>query len=254
MKEALIRIAKKAGEIILSRPEFDIETKEGHANFVTTIDKNVQTYLEKALPELLPGSVIIGEEKENESLTDVPTWIIDPVDGTTNLIHDYRWSAVSIALAVGKQPVTGLVYQPYTGDIYYAENGKGAVLNDKAIHVSRVPFENALVCFGTSPYDPSLARRSMDAALAFLYACADIRRVGSAAIDLCYVAAGRQEIFFELTLKPWDYAAGMLIIKEAGGCFEFLSGGSFGVNAGVLAAAPGCMEKAKALLQDHAGI
>ena len=117
------RIAREAGRIILGFGEFRVEEKEGHGNFVTTVDCAVQDYLADALSALLPGSRFIGEEQENDALTDEPTWVIDPVDGTCNLIHNYRQSAVSIALLENQQPVLAAVYQPYTDELFFAEKG-----------------------------------------------------------------------------------------------------------------------------------
>ena len=217
MREKLMQIARTAGNCFSARSLSEIDQKEGHANFVTNIDREVEEYLQQSLLSLLPGSQIIGEEKENSDLSDAPTWIVDPVDGTTNLIHDYRCSAVSIALCENRQPVIGLIWQPYMQEMFYAEAGRGAVLNGTPIHVSVQPFEKALVAFGTSPYHTELAGKSMELALAYLRTCADVRRSGSAAIDLAYLACGRHDAFFELNLKPWDYAAGSLIVREAGG-------------------------------------
>lgn len=217
MREKLMQIARTAGEFFSSRSLSRIDQKEGHANFVTNIDREVEEYLQQALLSLVPGSRIIGEEKENGALTDAPTWIVDPVDGTTNLIHDYRCSAVSIALCENRSPVAGLIWQPYTQEMFYAEAGRSASLNGKEIHVSETPFDKALIAVGTAPYHAELAEKSMELALAFLHSCADIRRSGSAAVDLAYLAAGRLDAFFELNLKPWDYAAGSLIVREAGG-------------------------------------
>ena len=217
MREKLMQIAGTAGNYFSALTLSEIDRKEGHANFVTNIDREVEEYLQQALLSLLPGSQIIGEEKENSALSDAPTWIVDPVDGTTNLIHDYRCSAVSIALCENRKPVIGLIWQPYMQEMFYAEAGRGAFMNGAPIHVSENPFDRALVAFGTSPYHTDLAEKSMELALAYLHTCADVRRSGSAAIDLAYLACGRHDAFFELNLKPWDYAAGSLIVREAGG-------------------------------------
>ncbi len=220
LKEALQSIVRQAGDIILHAEAFRMEQKEGHANFVTNVDEEVQRFLISELLRLLPGSCIIGEEQENEALTDAPTWVIDPLDGTTNFIHNYRFSAISVALLKDREPVIGAVYQPYTQEMFYAEKEKGAELNGKPIHVSSTRMEQALIGFGTSPYDAELAEKSLQAALWFLQRAADVRRCGAAALDLAYVAAGRQEVYFELILRPWDYAAGSLLVKEAGGIFS----------------------------------
>ena len=230
--------------------------KEGHANYVTDIDCRVEAYLEKALAELLSGSEFIGEEKENRELSDAPTWIVDPLDGTTNMIHDYRMSAVSIALCERKKPAFGLIWQPYTRELFWAEAGKGAFLNGRPIRVSGTPYEEALVSVGTAPYYEELTAKGLAMAGDFLRECADIRRSGSAALDLAYLACGRHEVFFELRLKPWDYAAGSLLVREAGGEVRMpLEGGEmdYGKTAAILAAAPACMERAAEVFRRHAG-
>ena len=247
VNDKLIQIAQEAGAFFQKKELTRVTEKEGHANFVTNIDCQVQAYLEEKLLQLVPGSAFIGEEKENLALTDTPTWIVDPLDGTTNMIHDYRMSAVSIALCVDQKPVTGVIWQPFSGELFYAEKGKGAFLNGERIHVSDTPFDRALVAVGTSPYDEELAETGVRLAGDYLRECADLRRSGSAAVDLAYLACGRHEIFFELRLRPWDYAAGSLIVQEAGGQMLMpLAGGSmnYGLTTVILAAAPTCMPKA----------
>ena len=246
MRDALLAIVRHAGEIIRRREKMIVEEKEGHANFVTTIDENVQAYLLSALSELRPDAVAIGEEKINDALTEAYTWVVDPVDGTTNLIHDFRFSAISIALLRHRRPVVGAVYNPYTDEFFYAEKGKGATLNGKPIHASQYALDKALVCFGTSPYSAELARISLDMAYAFLRRAADIRRCGSAALELAYLACGRHDVFFELSLKPWDYAAGALLVTEAGGTFEMplsASGVDFSKNTAILATNGVCLHE-----------
>ena len=254
MREKLMQIAREAGSFFSARALSEIDQKEGHANFVTNIDREVEEYLQKALLALVSGSRMIGEEQENDPLTDAPTWIVDPVDGTTNLIHDYRCSAVSIALCEGKKPVAGLIWQPYMQEMFYAEAGKGASLNGQPIHVSNRPFDKALIAFGTSPYHTELAEKSMRLALAYLHSCADVRRSGSAAIDLAWLACGRHDAFFELNLKPWDYAAGSLIVREAGGTFSMpLHPGDirYDLSTSVLASGAAIAEDVKAVFSRH---
>ena len=250
MKDKLIRIVQEAGAFFRQDELTNVVNKEGHANYVTNIDCEVQAYLEEKLCGLLPGSEFIGEEKENRALTDAPTWIVDPLDGTTNMIHDYRLSAVSVALCRNKKPVTGVIWQPFTRELFYAEAGGGAFLNGHSIHVSRTPFPNALVAIGTAPYYEELEETGMKLARDFLHECADIRRSGSAAMDLAYLACGRHDVFFELRLKPWDYAAGSLIVQEAGGEVQIpLAGGEmdYDLSTAILSATPLCMPKALAI-------
>ena len=255
MREALLEIVRHAGEIIRRREEMVVEEKEGHANFVTTIDEGVQAYLLEALSALRPDAVAIGEEKINDELSDAPTWVVDPVDGTTNLIHDCRASAVSIALLENRVPVIGAVYNPYTDEFFYAEKGKGATLNGSAIHVSSFALDKALVAFGTSPYNAELAKVSLDMAHAFLLRAADLRRSGSAALDLAHLACGRHDVFFELNLKPWDYAAGALLVTEAGGTFEMplLGAVDFAKNTAIFATNGICRDAARTVFEENRG-
>ena len=247
MKDRLIQIVQEAGAFFRQDELTDVVSKEGHANYVTNIDCKAQAYLEEKLLRLLPGSEFIGEEKENQALTDAPTWIVDPLDGTTNMIHDYRLSAVSVALCRDRKPVTGLIWQPFTQELFYAEAGGGAFLNGRPIRVSGTSFRNALVAIGTAPYYEELEETGIKLAGDFLRQCADIRRSGSAAMDLAYLACGRHEVFFELRLKPWDYAAGSLIVQEAGGEVQMpLAGGEmdYDLSTAVLSANPLCMPEA----------
>ena len=252
MKNELIKIAQEAGVFFQKEELTRVDCKEGHANYVTNIDCKVQAFLEEKLLQLLPGSEFIGEEKENQALSDTATWIVDPLDGTTNMIHDYRLSAVSIALCRNKKPVIGLIWQPFTKELFYAETGRGAFLNERQIHVSDVPFEDALVAFGTAPYYEELEDAGMRLANGFLHECADIRRSGSSAMDLAYLACGRHEVFFEMRLKPWDYAAGSLIVQEAGGMVLMpLAGGemNYDLSTAILAATPSCLSGAQKIFQ-----
>ena len=254
MKNELIRIAQEAGDFFRRDELTEVSGKEGHGNYVTNIDCKVQAFLEEKLLQLLPGSEFIGEEKENRALTDAPTWIVDPLDGTMNMIHDYRMSAVSIALCRNRKPVTGAVWQPFTRELFYAEAGGGAFLNGNPVRVSKVPFRDALVAVGTAPYYEELEEAGIGLIHDFLRECADIRRSGSAALDLAYLACGRHEIFFEMRLKPWDYAAGSLIISEAGGLVQMpLAGGGmdYSLSTAILAAAPQCMQKAMEVFRRH---
>ena len=255
VKEELAQIVKKAGRLFRKAQLTSVVSKEGHANYVTNIDCRVQAYLEKELLQLLPGSEFIGEEKENRELTDAPTWVVDPLDGTTNMIHDCRFSAVSIALCERKKPTVGLIWQPFNHELFYAESGAGAFLNGRSIHVSDTPFHKALVAVGTAPYYEELGETSLAMALDYLRVSADIRRSGSAALDLAYLACGRHEVFFEMRLKPWDYAAGSLIVREAGGLVMMPLTGKeemdYNQTTAVLAATPVCMEQALSIFRKH---
>ena len=220
MRKALCGILEEAGRELLKARISTVSEKEGHANYVTDVDKRMQDMLKEKLSALCPEAGFIGEEQANQRLTDAPTWVVDPIDGTTNFIHDFHMSVISAALLVDRVPQVGCICQPYLGEVYSAERGKGALVNGEPMRMSRHDLSHALVGFGTSPYHPALGQPTMDIALAFLRRAADIRRCGSAAADLAYVALGRQDVFFELNLKPWDIAAGSLLVTEAGGVFD----------------------------------
>ncbi|MCB7320839.1 inositol monophosphatase family protein [Lacrimispora sp. 210928-DFI.3.58] len=192
---------------------------KGVSDFVTQVDFQVQETMKEGLRSLYPQIQFMGEEKDNSDIDfSGSVWILDPVDGTTNLIHDFRQSALSLALCTGGVVELGIIYQPYTDEMFWAVKGQGAWLGDTPIHVSQVDtLERSLVSIGTCPYDHSLAEKNFKAFQEIFLHCSDIRRMGSAAIDLAYVACGRTEAFFERSLKPWDFAAGLLLVEEAGG-------------------------------------
>lgn len=223
MLHAIEQVIRRAGAIILSAHHAPIHEKEGHFNFVTDTDVAVQEFLRNELNRIAPSALFFSEEQENAALTCAPTFVIDPIDGTINFMRSRCQSAISIAYLVDKQPVLAAVYNPYADELFTAEKGKGAFLNGTPIHVSDTPFERALVSFGTSPYDAELAKRTLACAQDFLLQAGDLRRTGSACIDLCDVACGRTDVFFELRLRPWDVAAGALLVTEAGGFYHSLS-------------------------------
>jgi myo-inositol-1(or 4)-monophosphatase len=211
---------RAAGKLIMAAEldKKDIVVK-GIGNFVTQVDYAVQEYLLEELAVILPGSAVIAEEAEPCSYhPDMPTWILDPVDGTTNLMRGYRHSAISLGLFDGGKPWMGFIYNPYTEEMFFGEKGKGAYLNGTSIFVNPcAALEDCLLAFGTTPYDKSKAEKTFRITEALFRRCLDVRRTGSAALDIAYVAAGRVDGFYELNLQPWDFAAGIVILEEAGG-------------------------------------
>ena len=219
MLKKITEIVKEAGKIVLSahNQENTITAKEGKKNFVTKYDVAVQEFLFKELGKAFPDAQFIGEEGENDFSTDGLRFIIDPIDGTTNFMQDYRCSCISVALCNGNDVVAGVVYNPYTDELFSAEKGKGAYLNGDRISVSERPLSDGLALFGTSPYHPENTDETFSLLRKVFDFSRDIRRSGSAAYDICMIACGRCEVFFEKSLQPWDIAAGTLILKEAGG-------------------------------------
>lgn len=231
--EDIIAVAKAAGKTILAadRSAIGVQDKQGHANFVTKYDVRVQEEVKEALHNLFPEAKFLCEEDDKANTTGAEyLFIIDPIDGTTNFIKDYHMSCISIGLVKNNERFMGVVYNPYLDEVFYAERGKGAFLNGKQIHVSGEPLSNGIVLFGTAPYYEELNRKSFDMAYDYFKKALDIRRSGSAALDLCAVAAGRAELFFELNLSPWDFAAGALIVEEAGGVVTDAEGGALPIT------------------------
>ncbi len=218
--EALEKILRQAGELLLDKSLYkEYEVKDGTANYVTKVDYMVQAFMVEQLDRILPGSNIITEEaKVNSFNFDRPTWILDPVDGTTNLMYRYGMSAISLGLAIGKKAELGMVYNPFTNEMFIGTRGKGASLNGESVRASgRKSIGECLVGFGTTPYERSGSQRTFEIVHQVFMETREIRRSGSAALDLAYVACGRLDGFFEMTLQPWDYAAGIAILEAAGG-------------------------------------
>lgn len=243
----IVNAVRSCGAIILNadRTKSGIDEKAGHANFVTAYDKKVQSELQTKLLAILPEAVFVGEEEDvHASVRDGYAFIVDPIDGTTNFIKDYHASAISVGLAKDGERYMGVVYNPYLDEVFTAVKGQGAFLNGKPIHVSDQPLENGIVIFGTATYYDEFAKDTFDMAYEYYCKSLDVRRSGSAALDLCNVAAGRAELFFELRLCPWDYAAGSLIVEEAGGVVTKIDGGEITLNegCGVLATNAACRE------------
>lgn len=196
----------------------DVKVK-GEADYVTKVDLAVQDYLQRELGRLYPEIDFMAEEQEHFVADEKKAcWILDPIDGTTNLIYHYQQSAVSLGLYEQGRITVGIVYNPFTKETFTAAEGKGAYLNGKRIHVSLCEsLKDALISYGSTPYEKECVHKLFMLYEKLFLSCADFRRNGSAALDLCYVACGRLEAYLEKNLKPWDYVAGSLILTEAGG-------------------------------------
>lgn len=209
-QQALASFRNLATETIHFKSEFDL---------VTDVDRSVQALLIERLTEACPGARFLAEEQDvHLTLTDEPTFIIDPIDGTTNFVHGVPHFCVSVAYAETKKPVVATVVAPALGEVFSAEHGMGAFCGTRRINVSRTDNpQHALACTGLF----GGAADSMEAGIQTLVRIQsqlrDVRRMGAAALDLCYVAAGRFDIFWERGVSAWDIAAGMLIVEEAGG-------------------------------------
>ena len=231
-------IVRNAGNIMLGvsgvESNDDVYEKNGDANYVTVFDLKVQNYIMSEVKSICPDAVFIAEEKENDPivLQNDHCFILDPIDGTTNFIRNYKQSSISLAMVSNGKPVIGIVYNPYLDELFSATLGGGAFMNGAPISVSDRKLSEAVIGYGTSPYyKDELGKKTFDTAYAVFRNCADLRRTGSAAIDLANVAMGRIDGFFELRLSPWDVAAGCVIVKEAGGLLTDFSGNEIDFSA-----------------------
>ncbi len=210
---------------MLSYQQPRVYDKGHHADFVTEADVAVQAMLMEALAKAYPSARFLAEEEEKHTLTDALTFIIDPIDGTTNYFRRRVCSMISIGAVENRQPVLAAIYDPYRDLLYHAVKGGGAWCNEERLRVSDTPMERALVALGSGPYYPELFALTGHTLGALLPQIADVRRSGSACMDLCDVATGRCDAHFEWRLQPWDYCAATLLIREAGGrCGNILGG------------------------------
>ena len=203
-------------------------TLKGDINLVTEMDMRSERAVVETLLASFPGHSIIAEEETRILGGSGFTWIIDPLDGTTNYAHGYPFFCTSIAYEVQGAISLGVVYNPIFKELFVARKGQGAYLNGKKIHVSAIgELKNSLLSTGF-PYDLAVsAKNNIDHFTNFLYHAQAVRRDGSAALNLCYTACGRFDGFWEMKLNPWDMAAGALIVEEAGGHVTNLAGRKF---------------------------
>ncbi len=222
--ESICAIVREASRLMV-REGFSVKEKGSVENIVTTSDVAVQAFLTERLSCLLPGSGFLCEEGDLEDLDHEYVWIIDPIDGTANYARGIENCCISVALVRNWNPVAGVVYSPWREELYCAEAGKGAFCNGRPIHVSGRPFEEGILFTAMSTYRKEFAKVCSDIIYDIYMDCNDFRRTGSAAVELCLLAAGQAELYFEMRLMPWDYAAASLILREAGGKICSLDGG-----------------------------
>lgn len=229
--QVAIDAAKEAGAIqMASLGKVEHVQLKSEINLVTEIDKRCETQIIERIGGHFPDHDILAEEGGGERKNSVYKWIIDPLDGTTNYAHGYPLFCVSIALEYKGEIVVGVVYDPNRDELFVAEKQGGASLNGKKIAVSPVPtLAGSLLATGFA-YNVRTARaNNLDHFQNFLMRAQALRRDGVAAIDLCYVACGRYDGFWELNLFPWDVAAGSLIVNEAGGKASAFNGDPFDI-------------------------
>ena len=228
MLEQIMDVVRRAGEMVLSAHDIAAGTHEktSAADLVTEYDLAVEAFLKRELPPLCPGAIFYGEEEaENADPSRDWAFIVDPIDGTTNFVRGLRQSAISVALARDGQVEYAVVFDPYKNEMFSARRGGGAFLNGAPIRVSEKPLAEGIFGMGTAIYRREYLEPTMRVTEQLFRRACDFRRLGAAALDLCDVACGRVELFFEYSLCPWDFAAGSLIITEAGGHISTLQGG-----------------------------
>ena len=242
--QTAIDIVTRAGEIHLARQEsgFRID-KKGEIDLVTEVDLECERMFRAVLAERFPDHDILAEELGATSRAHTPSrfrWVFDPLDGTTNYAHGLPIFCASLAFEIDGRPVAGAIYDPTRRELFTAERGEGARVNGEPLRVSSTAqLVDALLVTGF-PYDVHKNSGDLVALFGeFLGRARAVRRLGSAAIDLCYVAAGRLDAFWEQKLNPWDVSAGALIVEEAGGRVTGIDGSPFDAAAGHLIASNG---------------
>lgn len=255
--EDVIQITKDVGYFIRTElNNFDrsfIEYK-GKNDLVSYVDKQSEKMLIKALHKVLPEAGFVSEEDTaNHQLSDKEYhWVIDPLDGTTNFLHGLPIFAISIALMQNTEVVAGVVYEINRSECFYAWKDGGAYLDNAKIHVSRTDeLSDSLLATGFPYYNFDQMRNYLDILNSFMQNTHGLRRLGSAAVDLAYVACGRFEGFFEYNLKPWDVAAGACIVQEAGGTVTNFSGGDDSIFKGEIVASGLIQDQMLEAIQEH---
>lgn len=223
--EVAREVAVEAGCMLAEKQQTEFRiSKKGPVNLVTEMDILAEKIIVDRILENFSDHRILAEERGSEAGAVPITWVIDPLDGTTNYAHGYRFFCVSIGVAVEEEVVVGVVYDPVCRELFSAARGEGATMNGEPITVSKeTSLEDSLLCTGFS-YGKEEIEANLKLFNRMMRSSRSVRRDGSAALDLCYVACGRFDGFWELSLNPWDVAAGSLIVQEAGGSVSLFDG------------------------------
>ncbi len=239
MKDFILRLSSDSGRLALAefaRLETQSISFKNEKDLVTDADRKIEEFIVSRIHRKFPSHDIFGEETGKTSKGSKYCWIIDPIDGTTSFVHGQPFFSISIALQKNGKTIYGAVNAPKLGELFWAEKGKGSFCNGKRLHVSeRNKLINSVMCTGFACLRANLKDNNLPIFNKILPKLRGVRRYGSAAIDLSYVACGRLEGFWELNLKPYDVAAGILILEEAGGKVCDLSGKKNYPEDGILA-------------------
>jgi myo-inositol-1(or 4)-monophosphatase len=219
MREIILQAARDGGRILMQKFGSALTVRhKGEVDLVTEADRLAESAIVSVIRGTFPRHDILAEEEDYGRSNSQYRWIIDPLDGTKNYAHGLPWFAVSIALEVAGEVTAGVVYNPFHQELFYAEKGRGAYLNEVALHVSKTTRLDLSLLATGFPYDRKESPiNNLDHFFNFQTTAQGCRRIGSASLDLAYVAAGRLDGYWEMKLKPWDVAAGKLIVEEAGG-------------------------------------
>jgi myo-inositol-1(or 4)-monophosphatase len=255
VEKQVIQLCEEVADFIRNENQhFDrskIEQKGSFSNLVSYVDKEAENRLVKKLSEIIPGAGFIAEEGTEREGTNEYKWIIDPLDGTTNFLHGLPIFAISIGLTRKDKTVLGIVYEVSHKECFHAIEGGKAYCNDKVISISPIKtLQESLLATGFPYYHTEKKENYLEIIRIFLEQTHGIRRLGSAAIDLAYVACGRMEGFFEYNLKPWDVAGGAFILQQAGGKVTDFSGGDNFLFGGELCAAGGVHAEMLKIIQE----
>lgn len=235
--------------------DFTVKSKGTIANQVTSNDVAVENFLKESLQKILPGSGFIAEESSHGETTTEYTWIIDPIDGTANYVRDLANSGISVGLYKNMQPFIGVVYNPYRNELFSARKGAGAFCNGQPIHVSDRDFAHSCFCTSLSCYHKEQAAACAKILERVFTEGDDFRRFGAAVIEMTALAAGRVELYFEMSLAPWDHAASRVIVEEAGGCVANVYGDAIsytGQTSFIAANTPENLEKLRSIILEIA--
>lgn len=241
-RKVLFKAANEAGKILVKNfsSKYEIGRKKEYSDLVTEIDRKSESRIIEIIHENFPEHNILSEECGDLNLKSEHLWIIDPLDGTINYTRSLPIFCISIALEVEKELKLGLIYNPLSGEKFFAEKGKGAFYNEKKIYVSKTKYLRDSLLVTGFPY---MAKENIDHCIDhfanFMKTGVPIRRLGSAAIDLGYIACGKFDGFWEVSLNPWDVAAGCLILTEAGGKVSDFSGNKYSINGKQILASNG---------------
>ncbi|MBO4569501.1 MAG: inositol monophosphatase [Candidatus Methanomethylophilaceae archaeon] len=245
MLSDIVDVVMRSGKMVGSAKGFSVSVKGTKENLVTSMDVENERFLRRELTALIPGSSFKGEEGDEARILEKGyTWIVDPIDGTANFSRGIPETGISVALMKDGKPLAGVVHNPFNGAMYCAEKGKGAFKGGIPINVRRRPLGECLFFTAWSAYDKSISSKCFEVSESLYPQCNDIRRIGTAAVELCMLAEGAGDMFFEARLSPWDFAAASVILEEAGGLVRSLDGPLDYENGGpVLAAAdPGNLD------------